>query len=119
MSGNAMELLRLLEPAVRPAGLPAPSQARAKLPLEQQDFQTLLANVQQRDSAVGTTAEAPAVAEPAQTAGVNSTRLLAGFDLIDNASLRQLVAQRGKEAEQLPPTNQPHLVNSNTIDTEF
>jgi hypothetical protein len=100
MSGGAgnstnVNLLRLLEPAVRPGGLSGASRAPAE-PIEQRSFESLLdearsielpgAGAAEPDLLEGSPEEPPAK-KPAGLIGQ-----LAQFDRIDNPSLRRLIA---------------------------
>ena len=86
MTADADILLRMLEPTVRPAGAPAPGKAGAAgaAPIEQRDFDALLADA----SASGTAGpgDAPAVAKVKD----HPLARLTGVDAIENASLRAL-----------------------------
>ncbi len=98
---TANELLRLLNPAVRPVGLGAPTARAAPKPFEQQGFDELLAELSQ----------APASAEPredgtavATTSSATPRIPILDLTRIENASLRDLIAQRASPAAQDLPT---------------
>lgn len=84
--GRESDLLRMLEPAVRPGGLTA-SQRPTTRPIEDKDFESLLAEARAQPAAE---AEPQTLDQPAR--GHDPLRSLAGTDRIENASLRQLVA---------------------------
>ena len=93
MTADADILLRMLEPAVRPTGAPAPPKAGAKVagtPIEQRDFDALLAEASAENA--GDVNDAPS------TAKVKDQPLagLSGFDAIENASLRALRDDPGR-----------------------
>ncbi len=83
MTADPDILLRMLEPAVRPAGTPAPAKAAAP-PIEQRDFDALLAE-----------AASPQPGQARPSAGSSQVKehplaALAGYEAIENASLRAL-----------------------------
>lgn len=86
--GTSVDLLRMLEPAVRPTG-PAPSRTADTLPLEARSFESLLE-------------EARSAAEPEPTSETRATdqtkatksdplAALGGLDRIENESLLRMV----------------------------
>jgi hypothetical protein len=82
---NEIELLRRLEPAVRPGNLPAPHREAAQ-PFESRSFESILDEARaMSDDDI----EQDNVAKP--TGG-----LLSGLDRIENASLHELMARRGE-----------------------
>ena len=78
---HEVELLRMLEPAVRPAGAPSRSAAPAR-PIEQLEFDALLRHAGDR---VDT---APAGDEPAESQDAGLLRHLGQLGNIASASLR-------------------------------
>ncbi len=84
---DAAQLLRMLEPAVRPAGVGAPSLSKSTPPIEQRSFDALLTEAKQADAAAGE--------DTAQRAGQGSAPLndLVGVESIENDSLRALLAR--------------------------
>lgn len=81
--------LRLLEPAVRPAGLPDPARS-PQSPIESRSFESLLEEAQASSS------ETPAPDGEAKDAGANLLAPLSAVDRIDNQALRDLIA-RGRD----------------------
>ena len=108
MNVNA-DLLRLLEPTVRPSGAPGAQRGvdSAKPPIEQRSFESLLDEA--RDLSLedltallseGDLESTPAsaetskpVSEPDQNTTADLLKSLSGLDRIENASLRSLVQQ--------------------------
>ena len=104
MSQSA-NLLRLLEPTVRPVGPSDPGKAGpagkaataaggvGQAPFEHQDFETLLASTRQNLADPGTqSAEAPSeTPDPNQSAG--PLDLLADIGRIENPGLREMIAR--------------------------
>lgn len=84
--GRESDLLRMLEPAVRPGGLTASPRPTSR-PIEDKDFESLLA-----EATAGRTAESQPPPQDQPARGPDPLRSLAGTDRIENASLRQLVA---------------------------
>jgi hypothetical protein len=84
---NEVDLLRRLEPAVRPGNLPAPMREAAQ-PFEARSFESILneARAMNVDDV-----EAEMNAKPA-------SGVMAGLDRIENASLHELMARRGENA---------------------
>ena len=85
MSTNSLDLLRMLEPAVRPVGAGASSAQR--LPIEEQSFESLLMDARSATEVGGEVV----AAEPPK---VNPLSPLASLDAIESASLRDLIASR-------------------------
>jgi hypothetical protein len=89
---QGVDLLRLLEPAVRPGGLPGAAKAPTP-PMEQRDFEALLAEAQQDQA--GAASEAPASDDggAAHAAAPKAAPLapLGQIDRIENRSLRALI----------------------------
>ena len=113
---DQMELLRMLEPAVRPTGGKVGGSARSVTPFEQRDFQSLLSEARQTmdrgeptvnaaDATSSTDpgeqmdeagdAEAAKTGEASPPSPLNALRSL---DSIENTSLRQLIAETGAAA---------------------
>ncbi len=93
---DALRLLRMLEPVVRPVGATGAARAPGSLPLDQQSFDELLAVASQSDALPGATLHKPidagtAVAEVPRSLGLIAA--LADLGRIENASLRTLIAQ--------------------------
>ncbi|MEM9420505.1 MAG: hypothetical protein AAGA25_15855 [Planctomycetota bacterium] len=104
------DLLRLLEPAVRPVSpvKPAPGVAGAKngeLPFEAQDFDTLLASVREGQP-IQPTAEAAESVASAEKAP-DPLHTLADFGRIENSGLRELLAQHRQQASPNATTPPP------------
>ncbi|MBB6430744.1 hypothetical protein [Algisphaera agarilytica] len=104
------DLLRLLEPTVRPVSPVKPTGGVAgvktgELPFEAQDFDTLLASVREGQP-VQAIAE---TTEPAATAAKAPDPLdtLAAFGRIENPGLRELIAQQRQQASP-NATTPPH-----------
>jgi hypothetical protein len=89
MSG--VDLLRMLEPAVRPVGPGGSSEASGRVPLEAQDFDALLAEAG-RAGTVGESAEPHAGNDPASKPDRDPLSPLAALGSIGNASLRAMIA---------------------------
>jgi hypothetical protein len=112
MSNSAnVNLLRLLEPAVRPGGLSGPSKAPTE-PIEQRSFESLLeearslnvtgnvAGAAEPDLLEGSQEKPPESPEPPESPAKKPAGLigqLAQFDRIDNPSLRRLIAGESGE----------------------
>lgn len=73
----------MLEPAVRPAGTPAPG-VKAALPVEQQSFEQLLQEHEQ--------SQASALPVAGFSPGASLMRSLNSLGNVENASLRQMLA---------------------------
>lgn len=95
MSNNA-DLLRLLEPTVRPIAQPTASPRVGNSPFEQQDFDSLLSSFQDPDfnpaPETGVATETQAPPQPGKHAGPLAE--LADIGRIENSTLRNLLAQR-------------------------
>ena len=99
----AFNLLRLLEPAVRPGNLPA-SAKPANTPIEQRSFESLLEEAQSlnvpspAEPALADLTEMPAEGgEPAVKIPAGPLAQLGQIDRIDNPSLRRLISgERGE-----------------------
>lgn len=81
---NGVDLLRLLEPAVRPGGL-AGGKALPTQPIESRSFESLL----EEAKAAGLPQQA--VNEPNRASAVDPLKPLARVDLIDNAALLRMI----------------------------
>ncbi|MEM6551915.1 MAG: hypothetical protein AAF750_07285 [Planctomycetota bacterium] len=93
------QLLRMLEPAVRPVATP-PTGTSAKpvnTPFESQSFDQLLQQAGTNPSNTSNTEQAPPTTEAAKP--TNTFQPLSGIDRIENQSLRDLIAN---------PTHQPN-----------
>ena len=99
--GTGIDLLRMLEPLVRPGGVGAPTGAKPTVPIEARSFDSLLDEARQLaaagDGAVppqGLAAGSPeAGAEPAAaTRALTPLTGLGQVDRIENGSLRDLLA---------------------------
>jgi hypothetical protein len=109
--GNASELLRMLEPAVRPVNVPgAPGAAARPGPIESRDFDSLLDEARQMnlmtppvvpdaDAARRAGVDAPANSAPSDTGAAAALSPLMQFDRIENPSLRALI---GGSADPAP-----------------
>jgi hypothetical protein len=95
---NSADLLRMLEPVVRPVGAPAPGRSTQRLPLEEKSFEALLAEAQQQDT-IGDADEQGVDESEARRPKTNLLSPLSALDAIDNASLRALV---GRDSNQTP-----------------
>ena len=84
---TGVELLRMLEPAVRPGGLPGP-QRTGQTPIETRSFESLLEEARSATTPVGDeeTTGKKAVNDP--------LRALSRVDLIDNAALLRIIGGR-------------------------
>ncbi len=92
--GNEAELLRMLEPAVRPAGLPA-TPKRAQQPFESRDFDWFLDEAHKLNAAQdGGDPQETAEAKAPQRDGLINQ--LGGVDRIENSSLRDMMDQKHK-----------------------
>ena len=98
---NSAALLRLLEPAVRPGGLPGASKPVSP-PLEARDFESLLAEATAVDGLGETNGNRPAKDSTGSNVMSDMVRKLAQFDRIDNAALRNLVADATRAAADSP-----------------
>lgn len=89
----------MLEPAVRPGGLPGPSRASAA-PIESRSFESLLeeAKAGAMDAGVAATAEA---------AGEDPLRALSRIDLIDNAALLRIIGDAGSRMDTAGLADKP------------
>lgn len=87
--GREADLLRMLEPVVRPAGVHGHA-SRGTPPIEGRDFESLLA-----EAAAGRKAEADETDRSASPAAKPPDPLqsLSGVDHIDNASLRAMIGR--------------------------
>ncbi len=95
--GNESELLRMLEPAVRPTGLPGPAK-QPKAPFESRSFESLLDEAKQMNAsenqATPATADQDQIADgtPAQkSARAGLIAPLTQLDRIENSTLRGLI----------------------------
>jgi hypothetical protein len=89
---GASELLRMLEPAVRPIGGAAPVRALkpAQQPIEQQSFEALLDQAKEINVGDEAPGEMPVGKASKPIAAVSPLAGLSQFDRIENASLREL-----------------------------
>lgn len=96
---NAANLLRMLEPPVRPDGLAgAPRGAQPTTPIESQSFDAVLRQAQaMADEQVTQTDDE---AEQANIGQASRFTALGGLDRIDNATLRELIARAAKDDGQ-------------------
>ncbi len=111
---QSLDLLRLLEPAVRPVTAASPTPAPGgETPFEQQDFDRLLADARRTNPETPPTSAAPATAtaetapsvaeranplpeasaDAASPPSADPLNLLADFSRIENPGLRQLLAE--------------------------
>ena len=85
MSSNGMDLLRMLEPTVRPTGAgPTSRRGGGVPPIEDRDFEQMLEDVQSAAEVGGEEAKEPPTADPLAP--------LTGPGTIECASLRTLIA---------------------------
>ncbi|MEM0914154.1 MAG: hypothetical protein AAGK09_06030 [Planctomycetota bacterium] len=96
---DGSELLRLLEPAVRPAGPAAPSKPDAATTFEGKSFDQLLADAAQRgpEPTAGRATDLPTDTASLADAATTADRSAAGppgLGHIENPSLARLLAQR-------------------------
>ena len=105
------DLLRMLEPTVRPVAVPNNGGSRPpQLPLESRSFESLLDQVRNQDPVVGDSAalrrgpgpveriETGPVEAPPATAQTNLLKGLSNVDAVDNASLRELIPTNWRES---------------------
>lgn len=102
MAGGG-ELLRLLEPAVRPGGVQGPARTPV-VPFESRSFEALLADAAREQSslnvettggvALGSESRSPSGAAGAHLAG------LSGVDRIENAGVLEAMAGRNANGER-------------------
>lgn len=110
--GKDIDLLRLLEPVVRPGNLPAPSRAAAA-PVEEQSFAILLEGARERASTRAGSAQeaiaAPSNSHESAAPSFNPLAILAGPDRIENSALRSLLAQHRESTnpQVTSPTGMP------------
>ncbi|MEX0776171.1 MAG: hypothetical protein WD042_10730 [Phycisphaeraceae bacterium] len=91
MSDNAVQLLRMLEPAVRPGGLPGPARTPSTL-IEDRSFDSILDEVRAMNQPEQDTSGSQAAASPGpEHKAPGLVQLLGGVDRIENASLRTIV----------------------------
>ncbi len=90
------QLLRMLEPAVRPGNLPAPTRP-ATPPVEQRDFETLLQEATAQVS--GTNDEGAPDAGRTPKDSPDPLAPLGTLGRIENQSLRQLLSAHGVDSE--------------------
>jgi len=89
---NELELLRMLEPAVRPDGVSRPT-PRRDVPIESRSFDSLLQEARQINATQAQDSQTPA--PPADTPPLLKAGLigqLAQIDQVHNSSLRALIA---------------------------
>jgi len=90
---NESDLLRMLEPVVRPGGLPA-SVPQPRVPIESRDFESLLDEARSMNIDAQQVQEDCDLAQSADQSKLVRGRLigqLAAVDQIQNSSLRQLL----------------------------
>ena len=93
---NEADLLRMLEPAVRPGGLPAPA-PQQRAPIESRDFESLLDEARSMNADTHQVQEDRGLAPSAGHVGQSDSDRgglmgrLAAVDQIENSSLRQLL----------------------------
>ncbi len=85
--GREADLLRMLEPVVRPGGLPNTTR-RVAQPIEGQDFESLLAEAAAEQKAEPQTT---AASERTAVKGPDPLQGLTGVDRIENAALRRII----------------------------
>lgn len=93
--GTSLDLLRMLEPTLRPDGVSGVARA-ASQPIESRSFEALLdeaqsAASQSGDAARDAGASGSETAEPVARRGPNLIDRLAQVDVIENPSLRSLL----------------------------
>lgn len=99
---HSARLLQMLEPAVRPVTAPGAPRKPATAPFEQRGFDDLLAEFSQ------TTNDGTEVAEESSDKPAPPPRNpLAGISRIENASLRNLIAQQTQTNAQDTTPNRP------------
>lgn len=93
--GNATNLLRLLEPAVRPGNLPRAA-SPVSAPIEARSFDSILEEAQslnvEGQPTAGATENGEPGAKPA-AAGKGPLASLARIDCVENAALRDMLAK--------------------------
>jgi hypothetical protein len=102
---SSADLLRMLEPAVRPVSVPGAENARpGSVPLEQRSFESLLSDAAGA-KASGTSGASGGAGASGGSAGAAQLspqpapqHPLAGIDRIENSALRDLIAARGSKA---------------------
>ncbi len=104
--GKESDLLRMLEPAIRPVTMPpGASHGRAlRLPFEQSDFESLLGESLGSGGTLPVQAEASSqVGEDIQTEAVREPLgPLDTFDRIENVSLRHLIDMQSRSMSMRP-----------------
>ena len=88
---NGVELLRRLEPAVRPDGLSAPRRPVAA-PIEQRSFDSVLEEAQDMAGRMDAPGEARVEPGDAGTERPSPLPPLGRLDRVENAALRELIA---------------------------
>lgn len=99
---NEAELLRMLEPAVRPGGLPVPSHGR-RVPIESRSFESLLEEVQGMAGSANAGHPADGGSPTSGVArGVTQALIaqLAQVDRIENDSMRRAFGDRPSTANR-------------------
>ena len=96
---GAGDLLRLLEPVVRPGGVPGRTRPPTR-PIEDRSFEDLLAEARGPSAAAGAEAGSPGPGEdgPGEAAHAGPMARLSDVGRIENAVLRGLVGGRGGPA---------------------
>lgn len=98
---DSLDLLRMLEPTVRPDGVTGSKATGPRPPIESESFERLLQEAQamQEDTMVQQREESPMRAESvASSSQAMEGRLLpglTGFEQVENASLRELLERGG------------------------
>ncbi|MEM1208702.1 MAG: hypothetical protein AAF842_04475 [Planctomycetota bacterium] len=91
---DGSELLRLLEPAVRPVGGGTPGQPKTPDTFEGKSFDQLLADAAQRGPEPAVQPSTDAVADPTDTAAPDRTAAPINLGHVENPSLARLLAER-------------------------
>ncbi len=101
--GNAGELLRMLEPAVRPGGIAGPTDAgKPREPFESKGFDVLLEEAKSTPAGDLSKPTEQTEAEPKRASLIG---LLEGVDRIENGSLRGLVGGRNAPPQANAPAS--------------
>ena len=90
---SGVDLLRLLEPAVRPGGLPGPATAPSQ-PIETRSFDSILEEVKSAGDANSTTNPIAKSTDATEAKPFDPLQALARVDLIDNATLLKLFSSK-------------------------
>ena len=105
---NSGDLLRMLEPTVRPVSAPIGQSSKShNTPFESKSFDALLDEARAiEQTAVGSKPMADPTTQAQEVTKVSILSPLSDIDAIANASLRNLIQQAGAEAK-------PGMTNSN------